>query len=78
MSDKWSDKDEYQYKQVKKTIKERGASEKTAEEAAARAVNKRREYESAESGKRPSVSRVRKEQSDKVSELDIQDKKIRG
>jgi len=39
---KWSDKDERQYEHIKKSQKERGASEKRASEIAARTVNKTR------------------------------------
>jgi hypothetical protein len=38
----WSKKRERQYKHVKASVKERGASEKKAEEIAARTVNKER------------------------------------
>ena len=38
----WSKKRERQYKHVKESVKERGASEKKAEEIAARTVNKER------------------------------------
>lgn len=39
---KWSNKDERQYKHIKKSVKQRGKSEDTAEEIAARTVNKQR------------------------------------
>jgi plasmid stabilization system protein ParE len=38
----WSDKRERQYKHIKAGLKERGESEETAEEIAARTVNKER------------------------------------
>ena len=38
----WSDKRERQYKHIKDSLKERGKSEKLAEEIAARTVNKER------------------------------------
>ena len=41
----WSDKDERQYDHVKKSARERGASEDRAEEIAARTVNKQRRKE---------------------------------
>mgnify|MGYP001170210066 CR=1 FL=1 len=42
---KWSNKDERQYKHIKKSVKQRGKSEDTAEEIAARTVNKQRRKE---------------------------------
>lgn len=41
----WSEKDERQYKHVKKSEQERGRSEDRAEEIAARTVNKQRSKE---------------------------------
>lgn len=41
----WSDKDERQYRHIKKSAKERGRSEERAEEIAARTVNKQRQEE---------------------------------
>lgn len=41
----WSDKDERQYEQVKKSAKRRGRSQDRAEEIAARTVNKQRRKE---------------------------------
>ena len=41
----WSDKDERQYKHVKKSEKEQGRSDDRAEEIAARTVNKQRSKE---------------------------------
>ena len=41
----WSDKDERQYKEIKKSERERGKSEDRAEEIAARTVNKQRREE---------------------------------
>jgi hypothetical protein len=45
MPQAWSDKDERQYQQVKKSELDRGASEDRAEEIAARTVNKQRRKE---------------------------------
>ncbi|MEO8496811.1 MAG: Rho termination factor N-terminal domain-containing protein, partial [Planctomycetota bacterium] len=42
---KWSKKDERQYKHIKKSERDRGVSEDTAEEIAARTVNKQRRKE---------------------------------
>ena len=39
---KWTDKRERQYEHIKESLKERGKSEDTAEEIAARTVNKER------------------------------------
>lgn len=50
----WSKKRERQYKHIKEGIKERGASEDTAEEIAARTVNKER----ARTGEAKSSSRL--------------------
>jgi len=41
----WSDKDERQYEQIKKSARERGRSESRAKEVAARTVNKQRREE---------------------------------
>jgi hypothetical protein len=41
----WSEKDERQYKEIKKSARERGRTEERAEEIAARTVNKRRRQE---------------------------------
>jgi hypothetical protein len=41
----WTDKDERQYKHVKKSATQRGRSEERAEEIAARTVNKQRREE---------------------------------
>jgi len=41
----WSDKDERQYKHIKKSEKEQGRSEDRAEEIAAATVNKQRSKE---------------------------------
>jgi len=41
----WSKKDERQYEHVKESYKDRGKSEDTAEEIAARTVNKERKEE---------------------------------
>lgn len=41
----WSNKDERQYEHIKESSLERGASERRAEEIAARTVNKRRRQE---------------------------------
>lgn len=43
--EKWSNKDERQYKHIKKSVQQRGKSEHTAEEIAARTVNKQRRKE---------------------------------
>lgn len=45
MANAWSDKDERQYDHIRKSSRERGASEKRAEEIAARTVNKNRRKE---------------------------------
>lgn len=45
MPNAWSDKDERQYDHIRKSSRERGASEKRAEEIAARTVNKNRRKE---------------------------------
>lgn len=41
----WTDKDERQYKKIKKSATDRGKSEERAEEIAARTVNKQRRKE---------------------------------
>ena len=53
----WSDKRERQYKHIKESVKERGASTDKAEEIAARTVNKER----ARSGEAKSSSRLSRE-----------------
>lgn len=45
MPKSWSEKDERQYKHIKKSEKDRGKSEDRAEEIAARTVNKQRRSE---------------------------------
>jgi len=45
MPDKWSDKDERQYQQIRQSARDRGKSEERAEEIAARTVNKQRRKE---------------------------------
>jgi hypothetical protein len=45
MPKSWSKKDERQYEHVKETYEDRGKSEDTAEEIAARTVNKQRKEE---------------------------------
>lgn len=45
MPEAWSNKDERQYRHVKKTAKERGRSDDQAKEIAARTVNKQRREE---------------------------------
>ena len=45
MPEAWSDKDERQYEHVKESYEERGKAEDTAEEIAARTVNKQRAEE---------------------------------
>jgi hypothetical protein len=45
MPSAWSNKDERQYEEIKKSGRKRGASEKRAKEIAARTVNKRRRQE---------------------------------
>lgn len=45
MPKSWSDKDERQYEHVKESYEERGKDEETAEEIAARTVNKQRKEE---------------------------------
>lgn len=45
MPSAWSDKDERQYDHIRKSSRERGASEERAEEIAARTVNKNRRKE---------------------------------
>jgi hypothetical protein len=45
MPDAWSDKDERQYKKIRKSSVDRGIGQKRAEEIAARTVNKRRREE---------------------------------
>ena len=45
MPDAWSKKDERQYEHVKESYEDRGKSEDTAEEIAARTVNKQRKEE---------------------------------
>jgi hypothetical protein len=54
MPQAWSPKRERQYKKIKKSLKERGQSEDTAEEIAARTVNKER----ARSGESKRASRT--------------------
>lgn len=48
----WSNKDERMYKHIKESAEERGKSEKTAEEIAARTVNKNRREEGRTPNKR--------------------------
>ena len=45
MPKSWSNKDERQYEHIKEGYEERGKSEDTAEEIAARTVNKQRKEE---------------------------------
>jgi len=45
MPEAWSDKDGRQFEQVKKSARKRGRSEESAEEIAARTVNKQRREE---------------------------------
>lgn len=45
MPKQWSEKDERQYEQIKRSEKKRGRSEERAEEIAAATVNKRRSRE---------------------------------
>lgn len=45
MPKSWSDKDERQYEHIKESYEERGKDEDTAEEIAARTVNKERKEE---------------------------------
>lgn len=48
----WSDKDERQYRHIKKSAEQRGKSEDKAEEIAARTVNKQRREEGRTPNKR--------------------------
>ena len=52
MPEAWSDKDERQYKKIKKSAKQRGKSSSRAEEIAARTVNKQRRKEDRTPNKR--------------------------
>ena len=76
----WSDKDERQYRHIKKSAEERGKSEEKAEEIAARTVNKQRR----EDGRTPTTrsqgtgnpnqpleQRTRAELYNRARELDI-------
>jgi plasmid stabilization system protein ParE len=45
MPKSWSNKDERQYEHIKETYEDRGKNEDTAEEIAARTVNKQRKEE---------------------------------
>lgn len=45
MPDAWSEKDERQYEHIKKSEKDRGKSNDSAKEIAARTVNKQRRHE---------------------------------
>ena len=53
MPQKWSEKDERQYQHVKRSVKRSGKSTETAEELAARTVNKTRRQQGRTPNKRP-------------------------
>ena len=57
MPEAWSEKRERQYEHIKESLEERGSSEETAEEIAARTVNKER----ARSGEARESSRLSRE-----------------
>lgn len=76
----WSEKDERQYKKIKKSAKQRGKSGPRAEEIAARTVNKTRRQEGRASERtssgtgnpnRPLGERTRQELYNRARELDI-------
>ncbi len=82
MPEAWSDKDERQYRKIKKSAQERGRSEDRAKEIAARTVNKERRQEGrTKSGKKttsgtgnpnqPLEDRTKKELYNRARELDI-------
>ncbi len=61
MAEGWSDKDERKYEHIKESYEQRGKSEDTAEEIAARTVNKERREEGrtkSKSGNGPCASRA--------------------
>ena len=76
----WSDKDERQYRHIKKSAEERGKSEEKAEEIAARTVNKQRREDGRTPNTRsqgtgnpnkPLEQRTRAELYNRARELDI-------
>jgi len=76
----WSDKDERQYEHIKESAQERGRSEDSAEEIAARTVNKQRREEGRTPTSRtsgtgnpntPLDERTRDELYNRAQELDI-------
>lgn len=80
MPEAWSDKDERQYKHVKKSERERGKDKETAEEIAARKVNKQRRIEQRTPNKStqgtgnpntPLEKRTRAELYNRASEMNI-------
>ncbi len=80
MPEAWSNKDERQYKHVKKSERERGKDKDTAEEIAARTVNKQRRGEERTPNKStkgtgnpntPLEKRTRAELYNRASEMNI-------
>lgn len=76
----WNDKDERQYEHIKKNEKQRGKDESTAEEIAARTVNKQRRKEGRTPNKRtqgtgnpnqPLEKRTKDELYNRAQELNI-------
>ncbi len=76
----WSDKDERQYRHIKKSAEQRGKSEEKAEEIAARTVNKQRREDGRTPNTRsqgtgnpnkPLEERTRAELYNRARELDI-------
>ncbi len=76
----WSDKDERQYRHIKKSAEQRGKSEEKAEEIAARTVNKQRREDGRTPNTRsqgtgnpnkPLEQRTRAELYNRARELDI-------
>ncbi len=76
----WSDKDERQYRHIKKSAEQRGKSEEKAEEIAARTVNKQRREDGRTPNTRsqgtgnpnkPLEQRTRTELYNRARELDI-------
>lgn len=57
MPEAWSDKDERQYDEIRKSAKKRGRSTKRAKEIAARTVNKQRSEEGRTKSKKGSTKK---------------------
>jgi len=81
MPEKWSNKDERQYEEIKDSAQERGNSEQRAKEIAARTVNKQRRKEGRAPNeptegtgnpKKPLEDRTVEELTNRAQELDVE------